>query len=232
MSNIVIYNSDPTGIDRIQAMLISEGFSSGVFFADKLDSLIPILEELKEFQTVLLFITRDLEVNEEILLNYLRSQIKISIIFCGKEEWAYKAWKWRVFDFLRLPVLKKELLSSLNRYKTEKYQTKDRILALKFQGGIYRIQPEHILFIKGEGNYSRIWLKNGQRILVTRKIGELTELLSFCDFIHRIGRSYIINVSMIQHINNSEITFAAVKPIIVKTGPTYTKRIQELIRHE
>lgn len=229
MSRIVIYNKDLEDIPVIKSFINSEGISENVITTDSTESLYNILDQNKGEETLLLFITRDLELSEELMLNFLRVQKNISVIFCGREEWAYRAWKWRVYDFLRLPVRKKELIATLQKYQNEKLNKKDQYLTLKYQGGFYRIHPQNIVFVKGEGNYSRIWLKDGKRLLVTRKIGEMADMLISYDYIQRVGKSYIFNLSLVKSIDASKITFAANEPIAVKLGASYIKRIQDLL---
>lgn len=233
MTRVVIYDTDLAGIQKLRSFLLSiKGLSEEVETVQDTESLYHILDKAKDKEIVVLFITRELIVTEIMMLNYLRMQKSVSVIFCGREEWAYRAWQWRVFDFLRIPVRKKDLMTVFSRYLNEKSNKKESVLALKFQGGIYRIRPDDIVFVKGDGNYSRIWLRDGNRLLVTRKIGEMTNLLRSYEYIQRVGKSYIFNLSLVRSINASEITFAGHKSVVVKFGPTYTKRIQELITNE
>ncbi len=232
MSRIVIYNKNLEDIPLIKSFINSEGISEDVITTDSTESLYNILDQNKTVKILLLFITRDLKPSEEMMLNFLRVQKNTSVIFCGREEWAFRAWKWRVYDFLRLPVRKKELIPALQRHQNEKLNKKDQYLTLKYQGGFYRIHPQNIVFIKGEGNYSRIWLKDGNRLLVTRKVGEMADMLISYDYIQRVGKSYIFNLSLVKSIDASKITFAANEPIAVKLGASYIKRIQDLLVNE
>lgn len=229
MSRIVIYNKDLEDIPPIKSFINLEGILEDISTTDSIESLYKVLDQKKNETMLLLFITRDLIPSEEMMLNYLRVQKNTSVIFCGREKWAYRAWKWRVYDFLRLPVRKKEMITTLRKYQNEKLNIKDQYLTLKYQGGFYRIHPQNIVFVKGEGNYSMIWLKDGKRLLVTRKIGEMADMLISYDYIQRVGKSYIFNLSLVRNIDASKITFAANEPIAVKLGASYIKRIQDLL---
>jgi len=218
MAKIVIYNKDLEDIPLIKSFINLNGISERTYTTGSTEVLYNTLDQSKGGEIVLFFITRDLVPPEEMMLNFLRVQKNVSVIFCGREEWAYRAWKWRVYDFLRLPVRKKELIAALQRYQNEKLNKEDQYLKLNYQGGFYRIRPRNIVFIKGEGNYSRIWLNDGSRLLVTRKIGEMADMLLSYDYIQRVGKSYIFNLSLVKSIDTTKITFAAHETIAVKLG--------------
>ena len=60
---------------------------------------------------------------------------------------------------------------------------------------IIRIASDDIVFIKGDGNYSDIYLSNGKAENVTYQLHGLMDKLekfTYCPF-HRVGKSLIVN---------------------------------------
>ena len=56
---------------------------------------------------------------------------------------------------------------------------------------------DDILYAESDGNYSTIFLSDGQKILLTKKLKEVNELLpSNCFF--RIHNSYVVNLNKIK----------------------------------
>ena len=68
---------------------------------------------------------------------------------------------------------------------------------------IIRIPTDEIIFIKGDGNYSDIYLSNGKAENVTYQLhGLMTKLekFTYCPF-HRVGKSLIVNKDYIFKVN-------------------------------
>ncbi len=68
---------------------------------------------------------------------------------------------------------------------------------------IIRIPTEEIVFIKGDGNYSDVFLQNGKKENVLAQLHSLEEKLfsiKDCTFF-RVGKSFIINKNFIYKVN-------------------------------
>lgn len=68
---------------------------------------------------------------------------------------------------------------------------------------IIRIASDDIVFIKGDGNYSDIYLSNGKAENVTYQLHGLMaklEKFTYCPF-HRVGKSLIVNKDYIFKVN-------------------------------
>jgi len=59
------------------------------------------------------------------------------------------------------------------------------------------LNSDEILYAESDGNYSTIFLKDGQKILLTKKLKEVNALLPESSFF-RIHNSYIINLNKIK----------------------------------
>ena len=59
------------------------------------------------------------------------------------------------------------------------------------------MESNAVLYAESDGNYSTIFLKDGQKILLTKKLKEVNSLLPESSFF-RIHNSYIINLNKIK----------------------------------
>ncbi len=81
--------------------------------------------------------------------------------------------------------------------KTENY------LFLKFDGKIYKIMHEDLLYAEAQGNYTKI-VTTQHTLLPSMTFSSLEELLSSSHFL-RIHRSFLINKSKISHIEGNRV---------------------------
>lgn len=76
-------------------------------------------------------------------------------------------------------------------------------IAIRTHTGIQVIYPQHIIYCKADGRYTRIFLKNGESILVSRLIKRFEEILPEEDFF-RVHKSYLVNINYISEFKNPQ----------------------------
>ena len=64
-------------------------------------------------------------------------------------------------------------------------------------GKLVFLESDEILYAESDGNYSTVFLSDGQKIVLTKKLKEVNELLP-SDSFFRIHNSYIINLTKIK----------------------------------
>jgi two-component system LytT family response regulator len=67
-------------------------------------------------------------------------------------------------------------------------------IALPTIEGLQMIAIDNIIYCESDDNYTRIFLKNKKKLLVTRSLKELEEMLESYSFL-RIHRSYLANLN-------------------------------------
>ena len=70
-------------------------------------------------------------------------------------------------------------------------------ITLNTDGKLLFLESDEILYAESDGNYSTIFLTDGQKIVLTKKLKEVNELLP-SDSFFRIHNSYIINLNKIK----------------------------------
>lgn len=167
------------------------------------------------------------------LLNFFRD-VDFEIIFVtAYNEYALKAFEVSAIDYILKPVdidkLKQaiekaekklagfDMQSRLNllkeTFKTEQFQK----IALPVADGLLFVETTEIIYLEADGAYTEVWLKNGSKIVVSKKLKFFEDVLDKRPNFFRSHRSYIVNINSIKKYNRSEnsLTLDNGKTIIV-----------------
>ncbi|APX99217.1 LytR/AlgR family response regulator transcription factor [Lacinutrix venerupis] len=143
------------------------------------------------------------------------NQKNIAVVFTtAYDEYAIKALKNEALDYLLKPIDfddLKETISKIKKFRSRIVNsnkiedilinftnTKNKKkITINTDGKLLFLNIEDILFAESDGNYSTIFLNDGQKVLVTKKLKEVNALLPEGDFF-RIHNSYVINLSKIK----------------------------------
>ena len=136
------------------------------------------------------------------------------VITTAYNQYAIKALKNEAIDYLLKPIDSDDLKDTIVKIKkfNAKTYTAEKLekLLLNFNsnsihkkvtfntdGKLLFLETDDILYAESDGNYSTIYLSDGQKIVLTKKLKEVNELLP-SDSFFRIHNSYIINLSKIK----------------------------------
>jgi len=136
---------------------------------------------------------------------------KIPVIFItAYNEFAIKAFKYAALDYLLKPVdldeLTKAVREAIEKYNREDFNSKlgllmeklskpdaARRITLKTTEFIYVVPIDSIIFCEADGAYTRFYLTDFRKIMVSKSIGEYEALINDPDFI-RTHQSYLVNM--------------------------------------
>ena len=136
------------------------------------------------------------------------------VITTAYNQYAIKALKNEAIDYLLKPIDSddlKDTISKIKRYN-ERTFTADKLenLLLKFNsnpirkkitlntdGKLIFLESNEILYAESDGNYSTIYLTNGRKIVLTKKLKEVNSILPN-DTFFRVHNSYIVNIGKIK----------------------------------
>ncbi|WP_435356725.1 LytR/AlgR family response regulator transcription factor [Emticicia sp. SJ17W-69] len=138
------------------------------------------------------------------------------IITTAHDEYAIKAVRQSVIDFLLKPVNISELKDAIERLK-QKLKAKQKNEKSSYQKlnaqfdkipipsmrGLLFVPVKEILYLISEGNYTTILMENSQKIVSSRNLGDYESLLENLHFF-RIHHSTIINLSQIKEYLKGE----------------------------
>jgi len=136
------------------------------------------------------------------------------VITTAYNQYAIKALKNEAIDYLLKPIDSDDLKETI--VKIRKHQARNltaenlerillrhnansshRKITLNTDGKLLFLENDDILYAESDGNYSTIYLADGQKIVLTKKLKEVGEMLPAETFF-RIHNSYIINLNKIK----------------------------------
>lgn len=136
------------------------------------------------------------------------------VITTAYNQYAIKALKNEAIDYLLKPIDTDDLKDTIvkikkynaNNYTAERLEKillnfnatkKHKKITFNTDGKLVFLESQEILYAESDGNYSTIYLSDGQKIVLTKKLKEVNELLP-SDSFFRIHNSYIINLTKIK----------------------------------
>jgi two-component system LytT family response regulator len=219
MIKAVIVDDEPKAIQSLTWELSNLGNEVGILktFTNPEDALI----FLKTNRPDCLFLDIQMPTMDGFqFLERLTNRDFAVIITTAYDEYAIKALKHEAIDYLLKPIDSDDLISTLdkvvkynsrllNHDKLERLMTKfdqpfnNKKIAINTDGKLVFIYADDIIFVESDGNYSTIFLKDNQKMVVTKKLKEVNQLLPEQSFF-RIHNSYIINLSKIEAFLKTE----------------------------
>jgi two-component system LytT family response regulator len=143
------------------------------------------------------------------------SRIDFEVIFVTAFDfYGIKAIKFSALDYLLKPVDTKDLIAAVEKAKDKILQKQenlrlrnllenrrrshtDKMLALSMSDKVEFIELATITRCESDGNYTAFYLKNGEKLLISKTLKEYDELLSPYGFL-RVHQSHLINLKEIK----------------------------------
>lgn len=134
------------------------------------------------------------------------------IFTTAHDEFALKAIKVSAIDYLLKPVDKDELLASMEKIKKSQngdlLENKLQLLLsnlndnndkinISADGKVYLLDRDDVVMLKSDKNYTTIYLKSEQEILVSKTLKEVEKKFNFPQF-YRVHNSYLINLNHVK----------------------------------
>lgn len=172
------------------------------------------LKVIKEQKPELVFLDVEMPIMNGFEMLQQFTNIPFEVIFTtGYDAYAIKAIRFSALDYLLKPINKDELqkavakagqntgqsLSQQFNVLLEKLASKQgtiQKIALPMQSGFELVPLDAIIKCESDSNYTHIYLKGGRKILVSRTLKEIEELLEGHPFL-RVHHSYIVNLNEI-----------------------------------
>ena len=153
-------------------------------------------------------------------LGKLKNKDFAVVITTAYNEFAIKALKHDAIDYLLKPIDSDDLAETIKKVKKYSFKwansSKIEEALLNFNakfgqkkntintdGKLIFLNADEILFVESDGNYSTIVLENDPKIVITKKLKEMSDVLPESQFF-RIHNSYIINLKKIKEFIKTE----------------------------
>ncbi|UTW64284.1 response regulator transcription factor [bacterium SCSIO 12741] len=190
-----------------------EKYVDDVKIIAKAESIASAMEKINKYKPDLVFLDIEMPFGSGFELLERMQPIDFNIIFVtAYDHYALKAIKFSALDYLLKPVDIDELRKAVDKHRetreaapAESYQnlvenlrseSTERKLAIPDSNGIIFVKISDIIRCESDGNYTRIFLKTGKKILASKTLGEYESLLEN-EYFYRVHRSHLINL---QHI--------------------------------
>lgn len=142
------------------------------------------------------------------------------VITTAYNEFAIKALKHDAIDYLLKPIDSDDLEDTIKKVKKHNHKffnpskieealsnfnTKfeQKKITINTDGKLIFLNIDDILFVESDGNYSTIVTSDNQKLLITKKLKEVNEILPE-HYFFRIHNSYIINLNKIKEFIKNE----------------------------
>ena len=203
--------------ENIRAKLLRY-FNEDIEIVGEAESVDVAVKLIKEEKPNLLFL--DIHLQDGTSFDILNSISKknFDIIFItGYDNHAIKAIKVGALDYILKPIDDEEFktavskaienskeendLEKLVEISTEYFQgVQKKRIVLKTLENVYVVYEDDILYCKSEGNYTTFYTQKSERILVSKSIKKVLELLSEDVFV-RSHQSYLVNKNHVVRYN-------------------------------
>lgn len=164
----------------------------------------------------------DISIGETLgfdLLQQLES-IHFQIIFTtAHSEYALRAFRVNAVDYLLKPIEPAQLVAAVEKVKNNQLSTTlnqqlaqihqslpkqdSKQLTINSADGIFIVDPDEIVYVRGEGNYSTFYLKDESTVIASKNLGFFEKDLEPPVFF-RCHQSFMVNTSQIKKIDSKE----------------------------
>jgi len=166
---------------------------------------------IQETEFDLLFLDIHLQTTNGIDLLERLMPVDFDVIFVtAYDEYAIKAFDLSAMHYLLKPINKNKLRIAIEKVKQKKYKNSEiqyvdmvealrneisgsHKVAIPVHDGIEFINPETIIYVKADSNYSTLYFSNGKKLTVSKTLKTVEQSYLTSGFI-RIHKSHIINI--------------------------------------
>lgn len=176
------------------------------------------LQDIELIKPDLVFL--DIEMPELNGFQFLEKLLPISfsvVFITAYNEFAIKAFKFSALDYLVKPVYVEDLVEAVKKAISIGKTSEDQLsifqnhlrakqinkIAVSSLSGIVFVNLDDILYAEASSNYSILVLRNNEKVIVSKTLKDVQELLEDRNFF-RIHRQYIINLNKVKHFNKNE----------------------------
>lgn len=220
MIKAVIIDDEPNNQELISNLL--KHYATHVQVLSAADSVKTGYQVIRDHKPNLVFLDIQMQDGTGFDLLRLFDKPDFKVLFVtAHEEFAIEAFKYSAIDYLLKPLSPASLLAALKKAEesltqeelslklktlldnmTEPAKQKRKII-LKTLERIYSVDIQDIIRFESDGGYTKVYLADGSRIMVSRILKEFDDVLSGNDFV-RVHHSHLININQVYFFEKSE----------------------------
>jgi two-component system, LytTR family, response regulator len=192
----------------------------------------------------------DLQLQDKTGFDLLRQihEIDFEIIFTtAYEKYAVQAFKFSAIDYLLKPVDREDLKAAIGRLsdKIHKINASKKIdtlihnlhgaskrICVPVVTGLVFLQVNDIIRCQSDVNYTTLYLRDRQKLVVAKTLKEFEELLTDYNFF-RVHNSHLINLAYIKNYNKGKggfltMTDQSIVEVSTRRKEEFMKKLSEL----
>jgi two-component system LytT family response regulator len=143
-------------------------------------------------------------------------EINFSIIFTtAYNEYAIQAFKLSALDYLLKPIVPEELVNAISRLERQKSMQFKALaeniqnesfekIAVPSGNSLILLKISDIIYLKGEGAYSEVYMRDNSKHMVSRNLKNFEEILLKDKRFLRTHKSYLVNFDEVVMYNKSD----------------------------
>jgi two-component system LytT family response regulator len=189
-------------------------YCSEVQLLAQCSSAVQGLEAIAQYQPDVVFLDVEMPKMNGFEMLQQFSHISFDVIFTtGYDAYAIKAIRFSAIDYLLKPIDKEELRKAVGKVRQKTSHNLNQQLDILLQrlgtrqvplqkialptlDGFELVLIENILHCEADSNYTHVVLKHAKKVLVSRTLKEIEELLDGHAFL-RVHHSYLVNLNEI-----------------------------------
>ena len=159
------------------------------------------IDLILEKKPQLIFFKFSNEIPLHLLVNVLQyvDRLPYVIAFNETEDYAYKALKHGVMDYVLTPFIPSELRKAVLKFIKFYKDTTNEKLCIKSNGDYHFIPLDEIVYLKADNNTTDFYLQSGKVISGFKTMKYFEGQLPFYFF--RVHHSFIVNIKFVTRIN-------------------------------
>lgn len=180
------------------------------------------------------------------LLDFIK-EVNFEIIFItAYSEYALKAFEVSAIDYLLKPVNIDQLNVAIEKvsHKLHASNMQKRVelfkenhtaneftrIALPVSDGLLFIEVVDIILLEADGAYTHVWLRNGSKILVSKKLKFFEDVLIARKHFYRPHRSYMVNFNFVTKYNKGESMLVMDNKIAVPVSKEKKAELEDVLK--
>jgi two-component system LytT family response regulator len=174
-------------------------------------------------------------------------EVNFEIIFVtAYSEYAIRAFEVSAVDYLLKPVVIDHLIAAVDKarkkvhaanmqqrvelLKESRLQHEFSRLALPVTDGLLFVEVADIMMLEAEGAYTHVWLRNGTKVLVSKKLRFFEDVLSARSNFFRPHRSYIVNFNFVSRYSRGESSLVMDNKVVIPVSKERKSDLEAVIR--
>ena len=211
MINAVLIDDEKHCLETLRMML--NRYCKDVNIMEECNAAKKGLEAINKHKPDLVFLDIEMPMMNGFELLEQLTEIPFAVIFTTSyDQYAIKAFKYSALDYLLKPIDPEELMASVRKVSSKKslpYAEQFDILLkqIKHKGsgfekiavptieGFELIRADQIIRCEADDNYTHLYLKNKSKIVASRMLKEMEELLQEFQYFVRVHNSFLVNMN-------------------------------------